>query len=413
MVETVTIIGTPTQDFTVSPGARTGGNTASLRRGDPHGPGRERFNRTEEQRQRAQERLFGSPLPPTTGGGDDLPTVTVTGTQDGNTTNEPLPGVGVGYPGSVPFNDPNISPVRPTPEPRETPLERAERLYPDTPAEKPKQSFLAPEPAELPEVRVEAKRPPPFRPPGLDLFGLSGLLGAGIAGVLGRVLFAFRPNFANVGERERVNEMLRDDLISRLLPVTPSVERLADPLPEVTVTAPRLSDTAAPRATPRVSRAPFAEPRLFPVRVTVPQPPRTRPARQTLPRGATAPTRSVTIVGSSAGPALSPFPLPRPSRSPNVPRPTAPNVPSITIPGSPVGPGPIAGLTPIAGLDPGTGLSPNPGSLFSGVTPPKTCTCAPSKPRKPRTPRLECREGTYVETRTGLIKRPSRKVPCR
>ena len=40
------------------------------------------------------------------------------------------------------------------------------------------------------------------------------------------------------------------------------------------------------------------------------------------------------------------------------------------------------------------------------------CNCPKPKKRKPRAPRVVCREGTYVETAKGLIKRPTRIIPC-
>lgn len=97
-------------------------------------------------------------------------------------------------------------------------------------------------------------------------------------------------------------------------------------------------------------------------------------------------------------------PLPRPGRRPR-PQP----VPS---------PLPQPAPTPIAGPRPGT-TNPapltwlNPGQLpFPQAQADRCPKCPQPKKRKPRKPRAECRRGTYVETATSTVKKPTEVIPC-
>lgn len=393
----------------MSPGSRTG-STASLRRGDPHGaPARDAAER--ERLRNAIAQLRGQ-TPQPDAAVEPLPEVVVTGTNSGvsdTSLSTPLGPIQVGAPGTLPFNQ-NLSPLRPTPGP--TPAERLqERLNPPeppTPRPLPSESFAGPEP--LPEVTVQTQRQTPLKPPpiGFDFFGIGPLLARGAFGVFSRATFFMKPTPANVGENDRVRKQIADQLAQSLLPVNVSVSRLADPMPEVTVTGSRPSTARSTRTTPRLSRVelPGGLRAVGVDRIASPTP---RPARQNPPKPKAGRVGSFVIPGlgpTIVGPApyVRPLPLATPTPSPSSP--SSPSRPGQHLPGVRPSNPPF--------LDPGRGLDPLPLPFGQpNRLSPKNCSCAETKPRRPRKPRLSCHTGTYTETSTGLIKQPTRSISCR
>lgn len=266
----------------------------------------------------------------------------------------------------------------------------------------------------LPEVTVEAQKPKnPAAPPPRAL--TPGAFGAFLGGLAGWAFwFLTVPRVANEGERSRVDAALRQrtaELIAGLQPIVPSVGRLVEPLPEVTVRSRKLSGAAANRATRGVRTD--VEPRLSPGRVGFQPSPNsfTYPAAQRTK--SSFPITSEVIFGARprslvdplTDPRLRPRPVVRARPTPVVPR----------TPGGGVGSGvPLAPIPGVGLVIPLPGTSPSPGTLTQfqpGRVNDCTCTKTAQK-RKKRSPRAECWKGTYVETALGLLKTRREKVPC-
>jgi hypothetical protein len=304
-----------------------------------------------------------------------------------------------GAPGSLPFNDPSVSPVRETPQPPRTP-----GLGPIS------ERFVGPVPEPLPEVVVEARRPPTGRPsltPSAFFRGAAGLLGYGLA-------FLFVPRTLNLGENERVRRRIEADIAERLAPVNISVDRLAEPIATVTVSSSRLTDRPVAGAPGSLLGGTLRGPALRRVAAPFVTTPTAfvspRPQRSTGRRGVQATVQPLggLIVGQ-------PLPIPgrfvRPPATRPAPRVPAAPRPSVPIPGLPT-------LSP--GLPPGVGVAPDLGLVPSTATQPMLsggrCVCprpvTTKDRRKPRAARVLCHQGTYTETSFGLIKSPRKEIPC-
>lgn len=338
-----------------------------------------------------------TPIPPA---GPDLPTVVVTAPapklpdlDPGGQFHVPTPygPVVPGAPGSLPFNAPSVSPLRPSPAPYRSPI--APR-------------FMLPEPQTLPEVKIEAKRPrTPARPVLTPAAFGRALLGYAFA-------FLFVPRAANVGENRRVREQIERDLADRLLPVSVSTTRLTEPLATVTVRGSQLTDRPATRLPASLLGVSLGGIRFQRVRApfvgsvtsfTRPAPQR---ARRTGVQASVSPLRGITLADPLPIPGrftrpIGEIPKTRVPVAPQ-PRPTIPGLPTVR-PGLP----PLVGVVP--DLGPTLQLQPQP-----QLRPPGRCVC-PQPTREParkRKPRVECRRGTYIETASGLIKSPKEVVPC-
>ena len=308
----------------------------------------------------------------------------------------------VGAPNTVPFNDPSVSPVRGTP-PGQT-------------------AFLGPEPARLPEVTVSAKRPPVVAPPRTQL--TPGAFASMLRRLMSPWFALLYQQPANVGEDERVRDLIMADLASRLLPVNPSVTRLAEPLATVTVRSTRISDRPAARAPASLYGGTLGDPRLRTIRTPFfsPVPSFTRPTPQRLP----VRSRITAGLSPSTSPVVGPLVEILPRVDPR-PRPRPPGTititPVVTPPG--IGTPPPRVQVPLPRvptvIDPLTGFQPvGVPSLLTQPQPQRTrdgrCVCpkpVKERERRKRLPRLECWRGTYTETSGGLIKSRKEKVPCR
>lgn len=269
-----------------------------------------------------------------------------------------------------------------------------------------------------PEVTVTGKRPPPpGKPPATPSLLIRLLSRPLLPTTWLAALLRSAP--LNLGEQERIERERRRELSLRLEPVAVSVARLpgADqPLAEIIVSAstgPRPARAQAPARdalgiSPELERirTPFVpRPRAF----TKPKPQRLKaPGRPTLsPRGQqlsdllNAPTRPPSVLR----------PRPEPRRPVVAPSPRAPGAPAPSIPGS------VGTPTDLTGFNPTPLPLPRSQPFAPPSRPPppkgtKTCECEKPKRKKPRKQRTECRRGTYTETRSGLIKRPQRLIPC-
>ncbi len=172
----------------------------------------------------------------------------------------------------------------------------------------------------------------------------------------------------------------------------------ADVLPAIPKRGSRVQVVPAPpvtRPTTRTGQAqtlPGAQPATTPTQsAPLPRPAQPTPSR---PGPSTRPPPATSgSVWSSALPYLLPFLLPaRPRMARGQPR------VQLTNP-----------IDPLTGSNPGLLPWPQP----NPAPRPRTDECVEERPpRKKRKRRLECRQGTYTETATGLRKRPKRKIQC-
>lgn len=301
-----------------------------------------------------------------------------------------------GAPFSLPFHGgASVTPVRPSP---------------------PAGAFLLPEPAQLPEVTVSAKRPPVVAPPTSPSLTPAGFA-AMLRGLISPWFLLLFPQPANVGENRRVRELIERRIAAGLQPINPSVDRLAEPLPLVTVRSSRLSDRAPSRTPASFFGGALPGPQFR--RIGAPFVPSltafTRPTPQRLParRGVQA------TVGPITQPILGLYeqPLPVPGRRTRVPTPgTTPRVPTIPDVVAPLPSLPLPPRVSPAPVNPPTfGFTPigAPSTLLQPQLQPARCVCPkPVKTARKRSPRVECWRGTYVETASGLIKSRKEKVPC-
>lgn len=407
MVTTVTVVGTRTGGGGGAPSSSVGslapGSTGS--RGDPHRSGLTQAEREANQRRRQAEKAAAAsgnpataaPSQPST---DDLPTVVVTSPREEPVTTVPTPigDITIGAPKTLPFSPSNPgSPLKPSKPPG------------------PSGGFLGPEP--LPQAA------PPAAPPEEVVVTAprvpAPLLGALPNPVLTALMFGFIPQPANVGENKRARENILRDLAQRLLSVVPSVSRLAEPavLPEVTVTASRLSDRAlgssrtAPTAPDLLGiRSPLRSLRVdyVPKPTSVLKP---KPQKRSKPK----------VIGESGVKFdVNPVSIPLPSFI-SVPKPTPKLPPSVVTPPSVVAQPPIGGvptlpppgivpiITPTTNPVVGTGVEPLP--QFQGQ-----CQCpsteTKTKRKHRRKERTKCYRGTYVERHDRVLKTKLTEVPC-
>jgi hypothetical protein len=194
-------------------------------------------------------------------------------------------------------------------------------------------------------------------------------------------------------------------------PAQPGVPKAPQPAPPVTRPAPRPAPAPSPAPAPgspgepgRTAPAPSSRPAPAPAPA-----PSSRPAPAPAPAPSSRPTTWPSAVpGTRTAPWPSVFPVGRPLGRPLPgarPMPLSPG----TGPLSPVGPG-GAPLTP---------LQPQGVGSIQPIPEPGLDRCAQAardqqrRRKGKRRQRDECRAGTYIETRRGLVKKPLRKIPCR
>lgn len=401
---TVTVTGSrggasaPSSSVTPAPGS-----TAS--RGDPHRVSKEEKRGLQNAALEAKrKREGGEPgaAPDTTGAAPDappqeeLPTVTVVSTYPTIDDLDPNNDFHL----SSPTNDTVIT-GKSFPSVQQTPLAQP---WPRALSKAPSgQKFVGPSPVPLPEVVVEAQRPPARSAPRLlpqpaAFGGLNPyLLGLG---------FLLKQTSANIGEDKRVRKLIEKDLAARLLPVTTSVSRLPEPIASVTVRSSRISDRPAARAPSAVPRSPLGSPllRSFPT----PFVPKPTSVLKPTPQKRNKPVIEPTVLGFQPFPVSIPTPERindpslRPGRKPQNPiLPLAPTVPSS--PGLPTLGPQLPSPEPIPLVQPLT--------QFQGQ-----CTCPQTQTktqrRHRRKVRTKCYRGTFIEKSDRVNKTRLEEVPC-
>lgn len=260
----------------------------------------------------------------------------------------------------------------------------------------------------LEQVTVTSRRPPPggTMPRATSPAGFASLNWLFRPFNPAWLLIVPNPTGKPGSENKRARDALVADLANRILPVTPSVTRLPEPIAEVVVTASTGSRPSTSRVAPTLE--PLSPSGLSKVRVGFISQPTSRvlpkPQRVKLP----SPVQGTYnfLIGD---PYVSP--LPTPGSRPGA-RPFRPQIPA---PGSPLAP-----FAPLVPSYPPT-FSPNPVGIPTPLaqfqpSPTGRCQCTTTqqkpKPRKKTPPRTVCYRGTYVENSTGLTKKKLEQVPC-
>lgn len=285
------------------------------------------------------------------------------------------------------------------------PLRESPQPTPERPPSVPSKAFVGPSPVPLPEVVVTTKRPPtPTAPRAVPVAPIFGGLNPLLLG-LG---FLLKQTSANIGENARVRELIRADLTQRLLSVVPSVYRLAEPLPEVTVRSSRISDRPTTRTSNLVPRGSLGVPSLRSFTAPfLPKPTSVlKPAPQKRAKPLVEPSYNFKV-----GPSIDvtqttivTAPRPRTTPRPSSPRPFFPSVPVVPIVGGPIGLTPVSpGIRPIGAPSIGTppGGAP-PGSVVCSCRhrgPPKKKKRKPKSQRPPQEMEME-----YEDPKLGKVK---------
>lgn len=303
----------------------------------------------------------------------------------------------------------------------------------------------------LPDVVVTAPRPTPF--PRTDAVIFAGrVLWEIVGGTKLRVFRGLRRGFRflkppKLPVRIKPKRPLRRPVVPRKPnPAKPFPARPRYPTPRPKP-APKPPPVRVPRKwplpvehgpLPAPARTPTpapASPTTAPAPGTAPQPQRTQPRQPgPTPQPATQPLPLPRPAGDpGTQPAPAPAPAPQPAPAPAPQRRTAPAPWPWPAPAPAPGRFPWpAGLPGIARpflrrprrLMPRLGRSsltdiqadPLPFAQPQPQPQPRTgdCVCTDTKPRKKkRRERVECRRGTYTETRRGLIKRPRERITCK
>lgn len=288
---------------------------------------------------------------------------------------------------------PSRRPSRRKPAPKRRPLRTRPR-----PGRGPRVPIVEP----VPEVPVVARRV-------LPILGVLTLV-PWFMGVLGRVdrygtNRMFDRMYGAPGTRKD-DERANDRLGSRSPDKNPAGDPNApgEPIDEVVVTGSRPSPFPAP---PSLYGAPLADPGVDyypPVNRFI------RPTPTRAPRKRRGPSFAVT---PDAPTGLEPFPSPAPLPPRANPRPRAPVSPPSSppratpvVPGAPLVPGPSAGPGPVGFLDPVPDIGPVPVEQLD------RCNCPQKRKSKKREQRTVCSRGSYVQTASGLQKKPSAYFDC-
>lgn len=268
-------------------------------------------------------------------------------------------------------------------------------------------AFAGPEPKTLPEVTVTGKKPPSQNTRPLT----PGAFGSLIGGLYGWAFwFLTVPRLANQGERSRTDAALRERIadaervLSELEPIVPSVARLPESLPTVTVRAKKLSGNPAVARTRGVFTAPSSG-TLRAGRVGFLPTPNSflYPAPQRTKKH--FPISAEVTFGTNPRSLVDPITGQRPRVAPR---------PGTRVSAPPRGTPLVPGLPGVGVVTPIPTVAPTPGTLTQ-FQPGRVndCTCTKTaQRRKKRSPRRECWKGTYVESALGLSKTRRERVPC-